>query len=101
MSPTIVRVADDSASGRPGAVDTHTEADGTGGQSGSGDSTCYVTHEDQVGELHLSRESAERLLASGSFFWLDVYQPTDDDFAVLRDVFGAIRRRNHDDIFLR
>jgi magnesium transporter len=86
--PTIVKVADDSTSGGPGVIGTRTGgADGTGGRAGSADSTCYVAHEDQVGELHLSRESAERLLASGSFFWLDVYQPSDDDFAVLRDVF--------------
>src|SRR5262249_19928570 len=39
------------------------------------------------GELHLTHDSAERLLAAGSFFWIDVHQPTDEDFAVLRDVF--------------
>jgi magnesium transporter len=50
-------------------------------------STCLVVHEDQVGELHLSRESVEPLLASNSFFWIDVHQPTEEDFAVLRDVF--------------
>jgi magnesium transporter len=50
-------------------------------------SLCHVVHDEIVGELHLSREAAERLLASGSFFWLDVHQPTDEDFAVLRDVF--------------
>jgi magnesium transporter len=50
-------------------------------------STCHVVHGDQIGEVHLSRENVERLLASGSFFWLDLHQPTDDDFAVLRDVF--------------
>jgi magnesium transporter len=55
--------------------------------SASGSSRCHVVHEGQIGELHLTRESAERLLASGHFVWIDLHQPTEDDFAVLRDVF--------------
>src|SRR5204862_4561332 len=27
------------------------------------------------------------LLASGSFFWIDLHRPAEDDFAILRDVF--------------
>jgi magnesium transporter len=50
-------------------------------------STCHVVHEEQVGEMHLTRENAERLLASGSFFWIDLHRPTEPDFAILRDVF--------------
>jgi len=50
-------------------------------------STCHVVHEDHVGEMHLTRERADDLLASGSFFWIDLHQPTEADFAVLRDVF--------------
>ncbi|HEV8250483.1 MAG TPA: magnesium/cobalt transporter CorA [Gaiellaceae bacterium] len=50
-------------------------------------STCQVVHADEVGDLHLTRENAERLLASGAFFWLDVHQPLPEDFEVLRDVF--------------
>ena len=50
-------------------------------------STCHVVHDEQIGEMHLSRENVERLLASGSFFWLDLHRPSEDDFAVLRDVF--------------
>jgi len=50
-------------------------------------SSCYVAHEDSFGEMPLTRESAERLLASGTFFWIDLHRPTEDDFAVLRDVF--------------
>jgi magnesium transporter len=60
----------------------------TGDRTAPGASTCHVVHEEQVGELHLSRESAERLLASGSFFWIDLHRPTEGDFAILRDVFG-------------
>jgi len=52
-----------------------------------GESKCQVVHDDQIGELHLSRENVERLLTSGGFFWLDVHGPTDADFGVLRDVF--------------
>jgi Mg2+ and Co2+ transporter CorA len=50
-------------------------------------SICQVVHEEQVGELHLNRENAERLLATGSFFWMDLSQPTEEDFAVLDEVF--------------
>src|SRR5262249_2615898 len=56
-------------------------------RTGRAKSICHVVHEDQIGELHLSRESGERLLASGSVFWIDIYEPTESDFAVLRDVF--------------
>ena len=52
-----------------------------------GASTCEVVHDAHIGELPLSRENAERLLASGTFFWIDLHRPTADDFAVLRDVF--------------
>jgi magnesium transporter len=57
------------------------------GRKESRASTCLVVHEDQVGEIHLTHERAEDLLASGSFFWIDLHQPTEEDFAVLRDVF--------------
>ena len=75
-----------------GASVSATERDASGadegdGRSRSGRSTCHVVHEEQVGELHLTRESAERLLSSGKFFWIDIHQPTEADFAVLRDVF--------------
>ena len=50
-------------------------------------STCRVVHADEVGDLHLTHENVERLLASREFFWLDLHQPTPDDFAVLRDTF--------------
>ena len=50
-------------------------------------SICHVVHEEQVGELNLSRDNLQRLLASGSFFWIDLPRPREEDFAVLRDVF--------------
>jgi magnesium transporter len=51
-------------------------------------STCQVVHADVVGELHLTQENVERLLASGEFFWLDIHQPVPEDFVVLREAFG-------------
>jgi magnesium transporter len=56
-------------------------------QPAQASSVCHVVHEDQVGEVHLDREAAERLLAGDRFFWLDLHRPTEDDFDVLRDVF--------------
>jgi magnesium transporter len=50
-------------------------------------SVCHVVHDDGIGEVQLTREHAESLLASGRFFWLDLHRPTQDDFAILRDVF--------------
>ena len=38
--------------------------------------------------MRFSRESAAQLLASGSFFWLDLDRPDADDFEILREVFG-------------
>ena len=61
--------------------------DGTGERADAASSTCHVVHDDTVGELHLSHENVEHLLSGGSFFWLDLHRPTEDDFAVLRDVF--------------
>jgi magnesium transporter len=71
---------------------TYDHADGgphdrKGNQTVSNTSTCHVVHEEQVGDLHLSRDNLERLRGSGSFFWIDLSQPTEEDFAVLRDVF--------------
>ena len=38
-------------------------------------------------ETHFRRETVEKHLAEGTFFWLDLHQPDQDDFDVLRDVF--------------
>ena len=37
--------------------------------------------------MHFNRENVEKLLADGSFFWIDVDQPNEADFTVLREVF--------------
>ncbi|HEV7640038.1 MAG TPA: magnesium/cobalt transporter CorA [Gaiellaceae bacterium] len=48
---------------------------------------CTVVHERGSEEMEFSRENVEALLAGGSFFWIDVDQPVEEDFAVLREVF--------------
>jgi magnesium transporter len=81
-------MADDSSSAKVDPIELDAgRAEETDGRSRPGQSKCHLVHKDQVGELHLTHESAEELLASGRFFWIDIYQPTYEDFAVLRDVF--------------
>jgi magnesium transporter len=48
---------------------------------------CHVLHGETVEQLQLSPDRAEPLLASGRFFWMDLFQPSESDFNVLRDVF--------------
>jgi magnesium transporter len=55
---------------------------------GSSSSTCHVVHHGKTGPLHFSNDNVEELLASGAFFWLDLHQPTADDFQILRDAFA-------------
>jgi magnesium transporter len=50
-------------------------------------SNCTVIHDRGSEEMHFNRENVERLLAGGSFFWVDVAQPNEADYAILRDVF--------------
>jgi magnesium transporter len=46
-----------------------------------------VVHDGGSGEVHFDRETVEKLIASEKFFWLDLDQPNDEDFKILRDVF--------------
>src|SRR5205085_5355105 len=50
--------------------------------------TCRVVQDRDSGEIQFDRERAAALLARGSFFWLDLDRPSEDDFEILRDVFG-------------
>jgi magnesium transporter len=50
-------------------------------------SACEVIHDQGSGGVAFDRETVESLLASGSFFWLDLGHPTAADFNILRDVF--------------
>jgi len=81
-------MADDSTDGIRGVAGTgESPNDGKDDRAVPLAAICHVVHEKQVGELHLSRDNLERLLASGSFFWIDLPRPREEDFAVLRDVF--------------
>jgi magnesium transporter len=48
---------------------------------------CTVIHDRGSEELHFSRENVEKLIARNSFFWIDVDQPNEADYTILRDVF--------------
>lgn len=50
-------------------------------------STCTVIHAGGSEEMELNRENVEKLLAAGSFFWIDVDRPREADYAIFRDVF--------------
>lgn len=49
--------------------------------------TCTVIHDRGSEEMHFNGENVAKLLAGDSFFWIDVDQPTEADYAILRDVF--------------
>jgi len=49
--------------------------------------TCTVIHERGSEEMHFSRENVEKLLAGDAFFWIDVDQPNEADYTILREVF--------------
>jgi magnesium transporter len=49
--------------------------------------TCTVIHERGSAEMHFSRENVEKLLAGDAFFWIDVDQPNEADYTILREVF--------------
>jgi magnesium transporter len=53
----------------------------------TGPSVCYVVHDQGGGEIQFDHDTAERLLAGGEFFWLDLDQPSEGDFQIFRDVF--------------
>ena len=53
----------------------------------SASSVCSVVQGQGSNEIRFDRDSVERLLAAGEFFWLDLDQAGADDFEILRDVF--------------
>jgi magnesium transporter len=53
----------------------------------TGPSVCHVVHDEGSGEVHFDRETVERLIGRQKFFWLDLDQPNDADFEILKDVF--------------
>jgi magnesium transporter len=49
--------------------------------------TCHVVHQRGADTVHFTREKVEELVASGTFFWLDLDRPDARDFEILREVF--------------
>lgn len=48
---------------------------------------CTVIHDRGSEEMHFDRENVEQLLAGDAFFWIDLDQPDEADYTILRDVF--------------
>src|SRR6266568_8076210 len=48
---------------------------------------CHLVNHEGTKQVSFDRPTVERLLEGNRFFWLDVYQPHADDYAILRDVF--------------
>lgn len=78
MSPDL-RWTDEPAVSLPSMTDSPT--------SRTAPNECTVVHEQGSEEMAFSRENVEKLLAAGSFFWIDVDQPVEADFEILREVF--------------
>jgi magnesium transporter len=51
-------------------------------------SKCHVLGEDGGAVVDFTRDTVEDLLATGEFFWLDLYRPDIADFEILREVFA-------------
>jgi len=49
---------------------------------------CHLIFEGGSKPIRFERGEVEKLHEAGEFFWLDLEQPDEDDFAVLRDVFA-------------
>jgi magnesium transporter len=82
-------VEDDSPAGESSSAtdDARLETNPGVASDRTGPSACYVVDDQGSGEVHFDRDTAERLLDGGGFFWLDLDQPTERDFQILRDVF--------------
>jgi hypothetical protein len=50
-------------------------------------STCRLLDDQGSEQVHFDRTTVKSLLTAGNFFWLDLDNPAEDDFAILRDVF--------------
>jgi magnesium transporter len=54
----------------------------------SNGSRCHVYGRAGSDEVDFSRDTVEQLVATGEFFWLDLYRPEAADFDILREDFG-------------
>jgi len=50
-------------------------------------SACQLLDDQGSEQVHFDRTTVGSLLTAGNFFWLDLDNPTEDDFAILREVF--------------
>jgi magnesium transporter len=50
--------------------------------------TSYLLDRDGHAKTAIEGAEVEARLENGDFFWLDLHRPTQDDFQLLRDVFG-------------
>jgi hypothetical protein len=66
-------MAEDSTTAARASGAAEAQADGTRAGSETTTSTCHVVHDDQIGELHLSRETGERVGQRQIAVTLDVY----------------------------
>src|SRR5436190_3173919 len=73
--------------GAAGAQPRETSPGEEGDRSDVAGARCHVVHEEQVGELRLTRDGLERLQKDGGFFWIDLHKPTAQDLELLREVF--------------
>jgi magnesium transporter len=71
----------------PGTAPTDRGGDARPAEKRTPPNSCTVIHDRGSEEIRFSRENVEKLLAGGSFFWIDVDQPDEDDYTILRDVF--------------
>jgi magnesium transporter len=56
-------------------------------EPGACPSACQLLSDQGSEQVDFDRKTVESLLLAGNFFWLDLDNPTEDDFAILRDVF--------------
>jgi Mg2+ and Co2+ transporter CorA len=50
--------------------------------------STHLLDREGTSQPRADRTSVESYLRSGEFFWLDLHEPTEEDYRVLREVFG-------------
>ena len=50
--------------------------------------SCHIVDRSGSASIALDRSTAEERLRRGEFFWIDLHGPTDDELALLEEVFG-------------
>jgi magnesium transporter len=81
-------VSGDSLTGPATAEPGGKQPGGEASKDRTGPSVCHVIHDEGSEQVDFDRATVESLLAGKSFFWLDLDQPAEDDFEILREAFG-------------